>query len=1119
MLARLWAILATLLTSAAIFAPQGVSNSLGTHLTSAERYVSGASVYSAPAAQGLAAVAAYNQPAALAGAPQAISTTTSPTEIKKTVVYEYVPATNTPAVIVRGTVTEAELSQKLGALAATLESEIASARGQAQTSSYPSGIMQALALTNAAAGDSNGATLNNVTVNHVTGLAASDIPSLASIYLPLAGGSVTGNLSVSGSLTSGSIAISTASTTGILATNATTTNATTTSLEVSGSASTSNLIASNSFTLASLTGFLKATAGAVATSLINLASDVTGVLPVANGGTGASSFGQGWLYSSGATSTLSASTSPTVNYLTATSTTATSTFAGGLSVAGASGLTVLQNGNVGIGTVAPTRTLSVAGSITTTDRAVFSQLARTIQLNSAGSNYGTLQTDAANEWSLGYSPTDSATVGTPVLAWNSSGNVGIGTTTPQNLLHLSSSAPALELSPSTYGGQYSSFFGSYSNAQSTLQLGNNGVNYIVAGNTAAGGALELVVNNTSAFPSAPNGTAAMYITSTGNVGVGTVSPGAKLGVNGGVGIGGAGYSDTAQTTGDLAMSGNLAVGVTSGQAKATVAGSINSNSAQTDTVFSGTIGRANANFIGTNGYWALRTATNNSYNLDVYNSASPITALTVLQNGNVGIGTTSPYAALSVAGASGVVANQFAATSTTATSTFAGGLSVAGTSGLTVLQNGNVGVGGTAPSATPQLYVLGPNSASASVLDLDVPAGVRYTTLGVRNGGSLKTQIYWDNTLSQDVFQSNGASIFQTGGTSETMRLTSGGNVGIGTTSPYARLTVWGPDSGATTTAFSVVNNASTTAFAVYDNGNATYSGSIFQSSDERLKSDIQSLDASSSLAAIVALNPVSYTRLDQPAQGVNLGFIAQQLQKVLPELVSTSSPTALTPDGTLTLNYLGLLAPIVKAIQELAAEIRGFAQSITTAVLNATTVNTDRLCISDSAGTTCITRSQVAAMLAGQSSSAATSGQGNGAFSCTLSASPSQVASGDRAVLSWSAPGTDTFSIDQGIGAVSPAASGTTTTKAIAAYATFTGTATSPTGVVATCSASVSVLQAGSAVASSTPATNASSTHLANQATSTPTASNMTLDSSTTTILSGTPQASTSAATSTASG
>lgn len=47
---------------------------------------------------------------------------------------------------------------------------------------------------------------------------------------------------------------------------------------------------------------------------------------VSRGGTGATTFGQGWLYSLGGTGALAASTSPTVNYVTATSTTKASTF-------------------------------------------------------------------------------------------------------------------------------------------------------------------------------------------------------------------------------------------------------------------------------------------------------------------------------------------------------------------------------------------------------------------------------------------------------------------------------------------------------------------------------------------------------------------------------------------------------------------------------------------------------------------------------------------------------------------------------------------------------------------------------------------------------------------------
>ncbi|MGA8611064.1 MAG: tail fiber domain-containing protein [Xanthobacteraceae bacterium] len=177
------------------------------------------------------------------------------------------------------------------------------------------------------------------------------------------------------------------------------------------------------------------------------------------------------------------------------------------------------------------------------------------------------------------------------------------------------------------------------------------------------------------------------------------------------------------------------------------------------------------------------------------------------------------------------------------------------------------------------------------------------------------------NIISQGSWTGTGASNIGlyvssvTGGTNNYDAIfNGGGNVGVGTSTPYSRLQVTGPNT-ASTSAFAVVNSASTTVFSVFDNGNSTYSGSIFQSSDQRLKTDVQTLDSSSSLSALEALNPVSYLRIDQPGTGENLGFIAQQVQEIFPQLVSTTSATALTPDGTLTLNYEGLISPIVSAI------------------------------------------------------------------------------------------------------------------------------------------------------------------------------------------------------------
>ena len=80
----------------------------------------------------------------------------------------------------------------------------------------------------------------------------------------------------------------------------------------------------------------------------------------------------------------------------------------------------------------------------------------------------------------------------------------------------------------------------------------------------------------------------------------------------------------------------------------------------------------------------------------------------------------------------------------------------------------------------------------------------------------------------------------------------------------------------------------------------------------------------------------------------------------------------------------------------------------------------------------------------------------------CTLSASPTSVDSGNSTTLSWTTTNATTFSIDHGVATTTPASGGSISSGVLISDTTFTGTATSATGVVATCSAPVSINHGG---------------------------------------------------------
>lgn len=99
---------------------------------------------------------------------------------------------------------------------------------------------------------------------------------------------------------------------------------------------------------------------------------------------------------------------------------------------------------------------------------------------------------------------------------------------------------------------------------------------------------------------------------------------------------------------------------------------------------------------------------------------------------------------------------------------------------------------------------------------------------------------------------------------------------------------------------------------AVYSDASGNLTNS---SSDERLKENI--IDLSYGLDTVCNLNPVLFNWIDKEKLGSQkeIGLIAQQVQKYVPEVIGLSS------EETLTLDYAKLTPILIKAIQELKTE------------------------------------------------------------------------------------------------------------------------------------------------------------------------------------------------------
>lgn len=247
------------------------------------------------------------------------------------------------------------------------------------------------------------------------------------------------------------------------------------------------------------------------------------------------------------------------------------------------------------------------------------------------------------------------------------------------------------------------------------------------------------------------------------------------------------------------------------------------------------------------------------------------------------------------------------------------------------MANGNIGIGTKSPESRlhivkgsagiitgyPDAPLIVENS-NHSYINILAPDANETGILFGKPESNISGGIIYNNFLNPKGLQ------FRTNGNLTNMVLTVDGHLGVGTSAPDRYIlkvshTAYGFDIenryNGDNWEMSVFGSLGLWSNGVMKGNFSSTDGSYSAVSDERLKTNIEGM--SSVLDKINKLRPVTYQFKNSKDQKVYGGFIAQQVQKVLPDLVTHTVIKERNLD-LYTLNYSGFGVIAIKGIQEL---------------------------------------------------------------------------------------------------------------------------------------------------------------------------------------------------------